>query len=104
MLARTLSAVAASALLLATPAVAQTDSVSVTIKTADLNLASNSGQARLERRVRRAAHEICGRSPGGLNADQLFAECRADVVSDAHQKIAALTSGQSRIQVARRDR
>jgi UrcA family protein len=105
MIARTFPAFAASALLLATPAIAQDDRMSVEVRTSDLNLASDQGQARLQRRIHHAARAICGERPRNLELRESHDDCRAEVLTDAAQKIAALKLRTGdRIQVARRTR
>jgi len=104
MFARTLAAVAASALLLATPAFAQAEPVSVQVQIGDLDLASAAGQSQLHRRVHRAATAICGDAQNNRAFLDAFARCREDVFADADDKIEALTTGVKRIQVARRMR
>lgn len=79
--------------------------MSVEVKTADLNLASDAGQLRLQRRIGHAARQICGERPRGLSLQEGYETCRADVLADADQKIAALKfKAGDRIQVARRTR
>jgi UrcA family protein len=105
MFARTLSALAVSALLMATPALAQMESVSVQVKTGDLDLASEAGQAQLQRRVRHASFAICGQAPRDFALKESYDNCRSEVLDDAALKIAALKAkGGERIQVARRTR
>lgn len=105
MLTRTLAAIGASALLLATPAFAQDEIMTVAVQIDDLNLASESGQARLGRRVFNAMRRICGEQPRSLDLRQAYEDCRSEVMADADQKIAALKlRNTDRIQVARRTR
>nr|WP_295373157.1 UrcA family protein [uncultured Sphingosinicella sp.] len=101
MFVRTLSAAAASALLLATPALAQTETMTVEVRTADLNLASVAGQAQLQRRISAAAGQICGAAPRSLDMLAAHTSCRSEVLGDAAQKIAALKAqGGTAVQVA----
>jgi UrcA family protein len=104
MLARTLAAIGASALLLATPALAQEDLMSVEVRTGDLNLASNAGRAQLNRRIFRAMGQICGEAPRSLDIAEAYDSCRTEVLADADAKIAALKGPTVRITLARRAR
>lgn len=104
MIARTLAAIGASALLLATPAFAQDELMSVEVKIGDLNLASDAGKAQLNRRVVRAMGQICGQEPRALDLAEGYADCRTEVLADADAKIAALKGPTVRIALARRAR
>jgi UrcA family protein len=104
MFARTLAAIGASALLLATPALAQDEVMSVEVKIGDLNLASDAGKAQLNRRVIGAMYEICGYTPRELDLAEGFRTCRTEVMADASAKIAALRGPTVRIALARRAR
>ena len=104
MLARTLAAIGASALLLATPAFAQQEPMSVEVRIGDLNLASDAGKAQLGRRVFRAMSQICGEAPRAFDILDAYQECRTDVMADADSKIAALKGPTVRIALARRAR
>jgi UrcA family protein len=98
---RTLVAAAASGLLLATPALAQTGTRSIEVRVADLDLASQTGQAQLHRRIQKAAATICGGSPRSASMLTAYEACRGDVLDDAAQKIAALKAqGGAPVQVA----
>ena len=104
MIARTLAAIGASTLLLATPALAQDELMSVEVKIGDLNLASDSGKAQLNRRVLGAMGEICGQAPRALDLADSYTDCRTEVLADADAKIAALKGPTVRIALARRPR
>ena len=104
MIARTLAAIGASALLFATPAFAQDDLMSVEVQIGDLNLASDAGKAQLNRRVFRAMGEICGQAPRALALTEGYTTCRTEVLADADAKIAALKGPTVRIALARRPR
>jgi UrcA family protein len=103
MIKRTIAAMIGTALI-AAPAFAQNvESLTVSIKTADLDLASAQGRARLDRRVRQAAGQICGADePRSIAMREAFTRCRAEVLSDADVKIAAMARETAPIQVARR--
>jgi UrcA family protein len=80
-----LAAVATAAL--ATPAVAQTSSV--TIGYGDLNLASPAGRAVLDRRIDGAARQVCGEAlPLQLKTNVLSRTCRAEILADARAQLA----------------
>jgi UrcA family protein len=104
MLARTLAAIGASALLLSTPALAQDEVMSVEVKIGDLNLASDAGRAQLNRRVVRAMGEICGQEPRALGLEENYSTCRTEVMADADAKISQLKGPTVRIALARRPR
>jgi UrcA family protein len=54
------------------------------VQTADLDLASRDGQLQLDRRIARAAIEVCGTaSPADLAGTNDVAACRADAVAKA---------------------
>jgi UrcA family protein len=104
MIARTLAAIGASALLFAAPAFAQAEIMSVDVQIGDLNLASDDGRAQLDRRVFRAMGQICGERPRSLDIAQGYQTCRTEVMADADAKIAALKGPTVRIALARRAR
>jgi UrcA family protein len=82
-----LAATLAAAAFTATPASAQTDSV--TIGYGDLNLASQASRAVLDRRIDGAADQICGEAaPLQLKLNALGRTCRADVLAEARAQLA----------------
>lgn len=102
MFTRALSAIIGTALL-AAPALAQNaDTMTVAVRTADLDLSSADGRARLDRRVRQAAGQICGAEPRGLNLREQYLSCRGEVMTDAEVKIARMTDRSAPVLVARR--
>lgn len=105
MFARTLTAVAASGLLLATPAFAQAEPMTAEIEIADLDLSSDRGQARFQRRVVIASRQICGEENiRDFRLHQSASACANEVRADASQKLQVAMSkdGVKRIQVAAR--
>jgi UrcA family protein len=94
------TALVGAAMLAATPAVAQNDTVSMSVKTADLNLADANDRARLDRRIRSAASQICDNGLEGIEMKMAYQSCRADILSSANTQLAA-RSGDGRIQLAR---
>ncbi|CAA9538737.1 MAG: hypothetical protein AVDCRST_MAG23-1699 [uncultured Sphingosinicella sp.] len=101
MFTRILSAAAASALLLATPAFAQTEAMTVKVRTGDLDLGSAAGEEQLQRRIRNAVGQICGKSTFPANLETPYRSCRSEVLGDAAQQIAALKAlGGTPVQVA----
>jgi len=83
----TFLALAAAAAAATTPAVAQTNSV--TIGYGDLNLASQAGRNVLDRRIDGAARQLCGDfSPLELKMVALGRTCRAGVLADARAQLA----------------
>ena len=110
---KTLLIIAGSALVTAvaikaTPALAQTPppdtNVSI-VRTADLDLSTQSGQRQLDRRLLSAANEVCGEaSDADLKGQNEARECRKDVLAEARaqaQSIAAAT-GDATIVIASR--
>ncbi len=89
-----LSAIAASLMIMAVqPAMAQSERT-WTVKTADLNLASPSGQAALQKRIMGAVNKVCAvRSAHHLNERRNAAKCKETALfsaqKDAQQRIAA---------------
>ena len=84
---KTVSAVAAALLAtgtvaLSTPAFAAELEDKVSVKVGDLDLGTAKGAARLDRRIRAAAREICGHVPHQDLAMQALVEsCQAQVVA-----------------------
>lgn len=69
----------------------------------DLDLAGADGRRKLNARVKRAAHQVCGgRSVArpNLNEQLIYRTCRTAAIRDADAKIASLLSGEK---LARRD-
>jgi UrcA family protein len=74
------------------PAVAQTDSVSVGY--GDLNLASPAGRGALDRRIAGAARQVCGEyRPLELKMIALSRACRADVLAAARGQRSVSAAG-----------
>jgi len=91
--------------LLAAPAHAhQDEAMSVDVKIADLDLGSASDRARLDRRIRQAAGQICGAEPRGLELRGAHRACMGEVLTDAEIKLAQLIDRTAPLQVARRTR
>ena len=94
MYTRTVSALAALALTagtlaLSTPVHAAPIEEQVEVKTSDLDLSSAKGVARLDRRVRAAAREICGTVPvTDLNMQRQVAGCQQAVLDNARKDVA----------------
>jgi UrcA family protein len=101
MFARTLTALAGAALLAATPAVAQ-DGSSLSVDTADLNLATEAGRAKLDLRIRKAASKVCDMGSVGLPMQMAYQTCRSNVLASASQQVQQLAANKTgRIQLAR---
>jgi len=82
-----LALAAAAAATLATPTIAQTDSV--TIGYGDLNLTSRAGRNALDQRIDGAARQLCGEaSPLQLKMVALGRTCRAGVLAEARAQLA----------------
>jgi UrcA family protein len=104
MIKRTLTAIIGTALI-AAPAYAQIeDTMSVEVRIDDLDLGSADGVARLDRRIRYAAGQICGEEPRVTDLRVGYQRCRSQVVGDANVKLAALKDRSATIQLARRTR
>ena len=86
---KTFALVAAALAIAAAPAAAQNeDFTSITVKTADLDLTSAAGQARLENRLDREIRKACHVGSKGVEAMRLEADCRADLRDAAKGEIA----------------
>jgi UrcA family protein len=103
MFARNFAALAGSAMLLATPALAQMEAQSQTVSVGDLDLSSESGQARLQRRIGQAASSVCGQTSRDLSFKNAFDTCRKAAIEGSRRQVAALGTGGTGIQVASRD-
>lgn len=68
-----------------------TDTASVSVRTDDLNLASDSGQNTLARRIGHAADKVCNTNEGALdiNARRAVAKCRKAAISAAMNSVAS---------------
>jgi UrcA family protein len=104
----TLSALAAAMLAAGTVAVssapanaAEFDQASVTVQVGDLDLTSAQGAARLDRRVRYAARQICGPVPAlDLKMKSMVLTCQRDVVANAQADV-QLAHARSASRIAR---
>ena len=82
----------------ATPALAEAPIIATsTVQTADLDLSTSKGQQALDRRLQRAANEVCGiASDVDLEGKNEVRRCRADtlasVANERDQRIAASSS------------
>ena len=82
----------------ATPALAEAPVIATsTVQTADLDLSTSKGQQALDRRLQRAANEVCGiASDADLEGKNEVRRCRADtlasVANERDQRIAAASS------------
>ena len=109
MFTRSLSAVAAAGLTVATLAfatpirAAPADEEVVTVTIGDIDLASADGAARFDRRVRAAARSICGTMPADLNMRRQVADCQDEVTSSARTELArASTASRQALAFVRR--
>jgi UrcA family protein len=96
----------ALAALTATPAIAQ-GANSVRVPYGDLNLASQSGIAALDRRLDRAVERVCGNAPiQDLSARRRIERCRTETwqsIQDDRQVAIARSTGQQDVQRAERE-
>lgn len=105
MLARCSSAFVGACLLLASPALAQSEPLSVTVNAADLDLATEAGQAQLDRRIRKAASRVCDNGSGGLPGQIAYQVCYSETMAAASRGAAQLAGRQDRtIRLARNAR
>ena len=82
---------------LAEPASGEVQTYVSYVKTADLDLASQSGQRTLDRRVAQAAREVCGiASDSDLVGQNKARECREDAISKANGEREALLAAAKR--------
>lgn len=74
-----------------TPAFANSTSSAVTVAFNDLDLDSGAGQARLDRRIQRAARSVCEASTGHRPLPELLAtaRCMRDASESARTRVAA---------------
>lgn len=78
----------------AEPASAQPATVVSHVRTADLDLGTSEGRRLLERRLQRAAREVCGTpSDADLAAQNAVRECRSDTLAKARGQRDALIAG-----------
>ena len=94
------TALVGATLLAATPALAQNDPVSMTVRTADLDLANPGDRARLDRRIRSVAGQICDNGVKSIELRTMYQSCRSAVLASANQQLAA-RSNAGEIQLAR---
>ena len=88
------AAFAAGMVALSTPVLAAgTDQESATIRISDLNLSAPQGMQSLERRVRRAAAQLCGEVP---SRDRRL----APIVADCHEQVRASAMSQAELAMA----
>ena len=74
-----------------TPASAEPLTVTSIVATADLDLSTASGQNELDRRIIRAAREVCGEaSDVDLEGKNAVRQCRADTIAAASSRREAL--------------
>ena len=88
MLKRTLFVLGAAALttgtlMLGTALHAAPAPEAITVSYADLDLSTSNGQARLERRVNKAANRLCRVDERGVANQKLSSECKSDVLAHA---------------------
>ena len=84
----------------ASPALANTyETQTMTVETADLNLATPEGQARLDRRIESAARDVCGANvalSGTRIPSPKIGDCVAAARASAKKQVAALVEDQRR--------
>ena len=71
----------ATASLLATPAVGATQEAPIEVRTNDLDLASESGQRKLDVRLKIAARRVCGKAADPKELRDV-AKCRAQAIAE----------------------
>lgn len=78
--------------LVAAPAAASDDRVSITVPTHDLNLTTAAGQRALESRINRAAQEICNSGIRSVAARARDAACMANIRDQADAQMPGATT------------
>ena len=87
------SALATAAVIKAVPALAEPAQSVAIVHTADLDLSSDAGRAELDRRLVRAAYDVCGTaSDADLAAEIAVRQCRTDVLAKARTQTQRLAS------------
>jgi len=84
---------AAAVALLPAAASAQTfgaETQTVLVPYSDINLASDTGQDRLQRRIGTAVDQVCGKRERELNRDAAVKRCRGAAFADAKSQVDAL--------------
>ena len=85
------AALASTAFAVAPAAAASPYERSTTVSYADLNLSSPAGQATLDRRIKRAAEQVCGSEHDlSLKVRQVARECQSEVIAGAKAQSGAL--------------
>jgi UrcA family protein len=87
-----------------TPAQAGSETVSVSVRFADLDVNRPEGVATLRRRVEAAVTTVCGGEPDQRFLDQVAAyeHCRKAALDEAMSRIAAITHADGRTALAQR--
>jgi UrcA family protein len=81
---------AAGAVALSAPAQAgEIEADTVSVRVGDLDLDDGKDAARLERRIKAAAREICGVVGQDLKMKAMIASCQAQVISDANAEVSS---------------
>jgi UrcA family protein len=97
-LATALAACGLAAAAMATPAhAADAERMTISVPTADINLATAAGQRTLDRRLQKAARTVCrtdSLTVGSRIMTQEARECLARARADARQQLATLTATQ----------
>ncbi len=95
------TALVGASLLVASPALAEHGTTSVS--TAGLDLSSDHGRAELDKRLLKAANKLCDMGSAGLNMQLAFVSCRSDVLASAQGQVTELAARKAdgRIQLAR---
>jgi UrcA family protein len=87
------SALATAAVIKAAPALAEPAQSVAMVHTADLDLSSTAGRAELDRRLVRAAYDVCGSaSDADLAGKIAVRHCRVDVLAKARTQTQRLAS------------
>ena len=85
-----IASIAAATLLIGTPALAQDSAKSVKVRTADLDLSSNQGRAKLNRRIAAAVESVCGSYASASSYEERdIARCRAKAGDQVTTQVAA---------------
>jgi UrcA family protein len=88
--------ITATALALAAPAFAADKAATAKVAYGDLDLSSDSGIDRLERRLHRAARQVCGVGSLDLGESQRITACRNQAIAQANEELQPILAAAGR--------
>ncbi|AOL93359.1 UrcA family protein [Porphyrobacter sp. LM 6] len=98
-LAMTLAAIGLAGTAISPAFAGKTETMTIHVPTADINLATPEGQKRLDQRLEKAARTVCrtdSLTTGSRILSQESRECLAKARSDSKQQVAALMNNEQR--------